>query len=50
MAENEPLKPMLPNQLKQLVGGIIKDGKIDIDKARARHWKRRRRKLSKKEG
>ena len=44
MAEKVPLKLVPLNQLKQVIGGIIKEGQIDIDKARQRHLKRKRRK------
>jgi hypothetical protein len=47
MDENEPSKLILPNQLKQVVGGVLKMDKIDVDKARARHLKRKRRKPAK---
>lgn len=47
MTEKEPSKPMPLNQLKQVVGGILKMGKIDVDKARARHLKRKHRKKQK---
>ena len=40
----EALEVMRPNQLKQVFGGVIKADNVDIDKARARHLKRKRRK------
>lgn len=47
MAEKKPLELIPLNQLKQVVGGILKGDKIDVNKARARHLRRKRRKKEK---